>query len=222
MISEFDIGWLVGLIEGDGCFTFDGKHATVALKITDLDTAQRFATLLRTTVCGPYRYEDSQIGPKPYYVAKIAGKRAREFMASTAHHFSLRRQEQISGLLGGQLGLEAMPPHCAANVPRQTPAFQFRYRVQHHEIRAVNAHDLTQHACLIWPRPKCSQRVRGRATRVRQPWHFVMTKKTQQAHLIQKRQKCKRTRPRPKTAIISEAATRAIGRREWTEGKEDT
>lgn len=105
-LSEFELGWLIGLIEGDGSLTFDGKHAVVVLKITDLDTAQRFARLLRTTVSGPYHYEGQQLGPKPYYIAKIAGKRAREFMASTAVHFSLRRQAQITDLIGDQFRIE--------------------------------------------------------------------------------------------------------------------
>lgn len=105
--TQFDIGWVIGLIEGDGCFTFDGKQPVVVLKITDLDTAQRFARLMRTTVSGPYHYEDSQLGPKPYYMTKIAGKRARQFMASTALHFSQRRQEQIQRLIGDQVSFEA-------------------------------------------------------------------------------------------------------------------
>lgn len=105
-LTEFELGWLVGLIEGDGSLTFDGKHAVVALKITDLDTAQRFARLLGTTVSGPYHYEGQQLGPKPYYVTKIAGRRAREFMASAAGHFSLRRQGQITAIIGDQLCID--------------------------------------------------------------------------------------------------------------------
>jgi hypothetical protein len=107
-LTPFELGWLVGLIEGDGCFTFDGNAATVQLKMTDLDTVQRFATLMRTTVNGPYHYEDQQLGPKPYYMARITGKRARDFMASTALHFSLRRREQIRGLLGDQWPMAGM------------------------------------------------------------------------------------------------------------------
>lgn len=105
-ITEFELGWLVGLIEGDGTLTFDGKHAVVALKITDLDTAQRFARILRTTVSGPYHYEGQQLGPKPYYMTKIAGRRAREFMASAASHFSMRRQEQITNIIGDQMSID--------------------------------------------------------------------------------------------------------------------
>jgi len=110
-ITDFDIGWLVGLIEGDGCFTFDGKNPVVVLKITDLDTAQRFARLMRTTVSGPYHYEDQQLGPKPYYMTKIAGIRARQFMASTAHHFGERRREQIRALIGDQMPIDEITPY---------------------------------------------------------------------------------------------------------------
>lgn len=105
-LTEFELGWLVGLIEGDGTLTFDGKHAVVALKITDLDTAQQFARLLGTTVSGPYHYEGQQLGSKPYYMAKIAGKRAREFMASASEYFSVRRQGQIADIIGKQLCID--------------------------------------------------------------------------------------------------------------------
>ncbi|HEY0684725.1 MAG TPA: hypothetical protein VGD45_20480 [Steroidobacter sp.] len=108
-LSPFELGWLVGLIEGDGTFTFDGVNVVVVLKITDLDTAQRFAGLMRTTVSGPYHYEGQQLGSKPYYMTKIAGKRAREFMSSTHQYFSQRRQEQIAELLGDQLAID-LPP----------------------------------------------------------------------------------------------------------------
>lgn len=105
-LTEFELGWLVGLIEGDGTFTFDGKNAMVVLKITDLDTAQQFARLLRTTVSGPYHYEGQQLGSKPYYMTKITGKRAREFMASTAEYFSVRRQGQITEIIGKQMRID--------------------------------------------------------------------------------------------------------------------
>lgn len=112
-LTDFDIGWLVGLIEGDGTFTFDGNSPAVVLKITDLDTAQRFARLLRTTVAGPYYYEDQQIGSKPYYMSKLTGRRARQFMISTADQFGERRQEQIRKLLGGQVTIDAVAPYVA-------------------------------------------------------------------------------------------------------------
>lgn len=108
MLTQFDIGWLVGLIEGDGCFTFDGKVAVIALKMTDLDTVQRFASMLGATVMGPYCYEDSQMGTKPCWVSRLTGRRAKEFMASTMHHFSSRRQQQIRALIGGQLTFDGL------------------------------------------------------------------------------------------------------------------
>lgn len=115
-ITQFDLGWLIGLIEGDGTFTFDGKNRVVALKITDLDVAERFARLLNTTVNGPYHYEDSQIGPKPYYMTKISGRRAVEFMASTAQYFGQRRQAKIRELLGNQLSIDSEAMASEANI----------------------------------------------------------------------------------------------------------
>lgn len=124
-LSEFELGWLVGLIEGDGTFTSDGVTVLVALKITDLDTAQRFATLMGTTVSGPYHYEGQQLGPKPYYMTKIAGRRAREFMASAACHFSARRQAQIASLLGDQLRIDLSPAVALTELDHAPPMVQF-------------------------------------------------------------------------------------------------
>lgn len=118
-LSPFDLGWLVGIIEGDGSFTFDGVNVVVVLKITDMDTAQRFARLLRTTVNGPYYYQDHQIGTKPYYMTKISGTRARQFMASTIQHFGSRRREQIRELIGDQLSIDCLQD-AGVNVPRGT------------------------------------------------------------------------------------------------------
>lgn len=105
-LTDFELGWLVGLIEGDGCVTHDGKNPRIVVKMTDLDVVERFAALVGVPVHGPYKYEDTQIGPKPYYVAYLNGLRARSFMASASAHFSSRRREQIAAIIGGQVNLQ--------------------------------------------------------------------------------------------------------------------
>lgn len=104
-LSEYDLGWLVGLIEGEGSFTSWKTEPRVLLKMTDRDTVERFAALLGTRVTGPYSYPGQQLGTKPYYMARISGARARSFMASTRTRYSARRQEQVAALLGNQLDM---------------------------------------------------------------------------------------------------------------------
>lgn len=118
-LSDFEIGWLVGLIEGDGTFTLDGRMPVIALKITDFDVALRFATLLNTTVHGPYHYDGQQLGEKPYYIAKLVGSRARQFMGSTVQFFGARRQARIRELLGSQMMLKDVPAYEVASGPYQ-------------------------------------------------------------------------------------------------------
>lgn len=102
-LKAFDKGWLVGLLEADGTFTSDHKTVRIAVKMTDLDTVSRAATLLCTKVTGPYEYQgnDGSVR-KPTYMAFISGKRARSWMIYLRPHMSLRRKNQIDILLGGQ------------------------------------------------------------------------------------------------------------------------
>lgn len=95
-MTPFEHGWLIGVIEGDGSITVDGCYPVISLKITDLDTAERFAGLMNTKVLGPYHYPNHQMGGKPFYIAKIRGERAYRFMAENAQHFGQRRREQIA------------------------------------------------------------------------------------------------------------------------------
>lgn len=111
-LSKFELGWLCGLLEGDGTFTHDGKTPRVAVRMTDLDTVTRAATLLRTRVNGPYANE----GNRQVYSCFISGKRARSFMQSIRPYMSMRRQSQIDSLLGNQLNLFPFP----RNVKRET------------------------------------------------------------------------------------------------------
>ena len=101
-LSEYDLGWIVGIIEADGSFTTNGRNPRIAVKMTDFDTIERFAELMGVRVLGPYKYEDAQLGNKPYWQAHVDGQPARDFMSSTRKKFSLRRQAKIYSLLGNQ------------------------------------------------------------------------------------------------------------------------
>lgn len=107
-MNQFDLGWLCGLLEGDGTFTFDGKHPRISVKMTDLDTVQRAALYLGSNVLGPYAPEGS-LGDKEVYVAYISGAKARTMMQTIRKHMSHRRKNQIDVLLGGQHEMFSFP-----------------------------------------------------------------------------------------------------------------
>ena len=100
-LTRFELGWLIGLIEADGSITHDGQYPTMVIKMTDLDTVQRAATLIAAPVYGPYKHAGS-LGDKPCYITKLVGARAVNFLSSTKQHFSIRRRVQIDQALGEQ------------------------------------------------------------------------------------------------------------------------
>ena len=109
-LSKFDLGWLVGILEADGTFTADKKSLRIAVKMTDMDTVSRVATLLGTNILGPYNANvKGENYRKDVYVAFVSGKKARSWMMRLRPHMSLRRQKQIEVLLGGQAELFEFP-----------------------------------------------------------------------------------------------------------------
>lgn len=107
-MTPFDLGWLCGLLEGDGTFTYDGNYPRIAVKMTDLYTVQRAADLLGATVNGPYE-PIGAIGTREVYITYINADRATSMMQVVRSHMSLRRQNQIDVLLGGQTELFEFP-----------------------------------------------------------------------------------------------------------------
>lgn len=101
LYSYFQIGWLVGLLEGDGSIGMGpargGKHRypIISLKMTDRDVVEKFARVFDVRMLGPYLYPKSQLGKKVTYVARVSGQRAEDFLLTAAPYFSDRRRKQI-------------------------------------------------------------------------------------------------------------------------------
>lgn len=104
-LSEFDRGWLVGVLEGEGSFTESTdtnaqgrkyRYAQVWICMTDRDSVERAASMMRRPV-----WEQSVSGKmaKPAYRVRLKGGAALELMKQVQPFMSRRRQERIAGLL---------------------------------------------------------------------------------------------------------------------------
>lgn len=112
-LSPFDLGWLVGMIEGEGCFYCkDSKSHLKSGKFvypmcgftvmsTDKDVMQKLAVLLDIQARGPY-YKHQEDERKVVWSIQITGNRAVAIMKTLYEHLSTRRKEQIDKALEWQ------------------------------------------------------------------------------------------------------------------------
>ena len=95
--SQFDLGWLTALLEGEGSFTKRGNSLPasprVKVNMTDLEPIVKAASLMSATVRGPYK--DKRPGTKPQWHTSLSGPRALELSILLYEYLSPRRQEQI-------------------------------------------------------------------------------------------------------------------------------
>lgn len=97
-MNPFDLGWLAGLIEGEGCFYCKKptsgiyQYAGFTLASTDWDVMDRFANLLGLALRGPYYVEQKR---KSLWSVQTTGNKAMAIMAGFYDQLSIRRKEQI-------------------------------------------------------------------------------------------------------------------------------
>lgn len=99
-IKDYHLGWVIGILEGEGCFSnkSDGTYS-LEYATTDKDMAEKFALLTGTKMHGPFE----QKNPKHkdmyrVYVNKRDG--LDELLAFIKPHMGERRQEQIEQMIG--------------------------------------------------------------------------------------------------------------------------
>ena len=94
-MSEVDLVWLAGLLEGEGTFDLQrGKYPRIRLTMTDRDIVGRAASLLDSTLRLTYAREH-----KPLWSAEKQGPRAAEVMEAILPHMGARRSHQIATVL---------------------------------------------------------------------------------------------------------------------------
>ena len=104
--NPFDLGWAIGLIEGEGCFykkesrseLKDGTYcyplSGFTLMTTDLDVMKRLSLLLNLELHGPY-YKKSKKKRKEVWSIQVTGNKAIAIVQSIRQYLGKRRQEQI-------------------------------------------------------------------------------------------------------------------------------
>lgn len=100
--SDFDFGWLVGILDGEGTFILTNKkrYPRISVKMTDVDTIDRFAKLVEREHS---IFIDTKItrmyGWKKTHRVDITGRKAVEIMKLIYPHMSGRRKERIQEIL---------------------------------------------------------------------------------------------------------------------------
>lgn len=104
VMQHDDLMWLAGLLEGEGWFGTTGaqntknRYAAVNVSMTDHDVVQRVAAILQCPCNGPYS-PASRPQNKPYWSAKVTGKRAVEIMQIVLPYMGMRRSTKIKEVL---------------------------------------------------------------------------------------------------------------------------
>jgi hypothetical protein len=97
-LSDYEIGWLVGLLEGEGYFAFIGKHWRVTIEMVDLDVIQT-AGMMFAKMTGkeqkiyakPIKFE----GAQQSYQIQVTSKDSHEIMEMLVPYMHSRRRSRI-------------------------------------------------------------------------------------------------------------------------------
>jgi hypothetical protein len=99
-MTEVQIAWLAGLLEGEGYFgVYRGSRPVVEVKMVDRDVVQRVGELLGNPVpvAIPAANERCQV----QYRARVRGKGAEVVMRDLLPHMGKRRASRIREILAG-------------------------------------------------------------------------------------------------------------------------
>ncbi len=95
MISIIDIGWLAGIVEGEGCITWNGTPRVV-VKMTDKDAVDRFGRLLDSPVHPERRRTPSG---KTMWSSAACGQKAIGLCMTLYPQLGERRKQKIRSIL---------------------------------------------------------------------------------------------------------------------------
>lgn len=107
MISEFELGWLCALLEGEGWFEFRSNTQRVGIQMTDEDTILRYASIVeRVTGKKPHVFLIQRKRIKDIYHTVITGPNARKVMRLIVKHMGDRRRIRIWQCLNGHTAVK--------------------------------------------------------------------------------------------------------------------
>lgn len=99
MLTQFEMGWLAGLLEGEGNFGYYGGTPSINLRMIDKDTMDRtakaLAELIGTEVVVRVIEPPYESSRQTVYYLQLYGDRARIAMRALVPFMCKRRRQQI-------------------------------------------------------------------------------------------------------------------------------
>lgn len=144
-ISSTELGWMAGLLEGEGCFSINRNTPAVIVGMTDEDTVQKVANFFGSTLRGPQRRSS---GKKDVWVTSIHGSKAVGWMLTSYPLLGQRRRSRIREILGiwrnAPVG-QRHRTHCPLGHPYDAANTRY-YRGRRHCRKCAVVHAATQRA----------------------------------------------------------------------------
>lgn len=101
VLSDFELGWLVGILEGEGHFGLYTSQV-IEVNMTDEDTIYKVASIYERVLGTLVKImEIRKTKGQDVYCARIYGERARTIMRLVVSHMSHRRRQVIWRCLNG-------------------------------------------------------------------------------------------------------------------------
>ena len=100
MLTEFEFGWLAGLLEGEGSFGYYGSTQSLNVRMVDEDTVHRVARDLEmligsNVVVRSIESNSDGVSRQTVYYIQLYGERARIAMRALVPFMGYRRRQQI-------------------------------------------------------------------------------------------------------------------------------
>ena len=95
-LSDYTQGWVVGILEGEGCFTTSKGYPCVKVEMTDKDVIEHFSFVLQW----PNKIYTRKRGDnKRSYELSVSGQQAKLFMLDVFPYMGERRQLRIQEIV---------------------------------------------------------------------------------------------------------------------------
>lgn len=104
MLSQLELGWLVGLLEGEGTFRYQNGTCHVVIKMVDEDTICKYIDVIYKLTSRRYEmksYDRAHENRQQIYQVNICGENARIVMRTIVPYMSQRRKQRIWQSLNG-------------------------------------------------------------------------------------------------------------------------
>lgn len=119
-MTENELHWVAGLLEGEGCFSMTGRSACVVCKMNDRDVIERLHKLMGIGRVYTHTYTNKRYGEQMAWMWKVARREeVVEVMNRLRPLMGQRRGSRIDEILGK---LADLPAPTSAGRPRD-PAY---------------------------------------------------------------------------------------------------